>query len=242
MNSSLVSPAFEPSLQQRAMAEFLGTMFLLIGVLGSGIMAARLTDDVGLQLFQNAFATAGILAAIILTFGWVSGAHFNPAVTLAARIFGELSTRVAAVYVGAQILGGIAGAIAANLMFDLDPVTWSQTERYGANLWFSEVVATVGLLLIIWGTVRGGGNAAYAVAAYIGGAYYFTSSTSFANPAVTIARMFSNTFAGIQPASAPWFIMAQLVGVALAVLLIPFVFMTGPKAQRTDTIQEGNQR
>ena len=220
---------YEPGLAQKAIAEFLGTGFLLAGVLGSGIMAQRLSEDVGLQLFQNAFATAGVLAAIILAFGWVSGAHFNPAVTLTARLLGELTTKTALIYVAAQIVGGIIGAMAANLMFELDAVNWSTTERATTNLLLSEVIATLGLLLIIWGVVRGGraDAAPYAVAAYIGGAYYFTSSTSFANPAVTIARTLSDTFAGIKPSSAPGFIVAQLLGVAIAVGLIGVVFARG---------------
>ncbi len=225
----MTEQTYEPGLAQKALAEFLGTAFLLAGVLGSGIMAQRLSEDVGLQLFQNAFATAGVLAAIILAFGWVSGAHFNPAVTLAARLLGELTTKTAVVYVAAQVVGGIVGAIAANLMFELDAVNWSTHERSSANLLLSEVIATLGLLLIIWGVVRGGraDAAPYAVAAYIGGAYYFTSSTSFANPAVTIARTMSDTFAGIKPSSAPAFIVAQLVGVAIAVVLIGVVFTRG---------------
>ncbi len=215
-----------PGLTQRALAEFLGTALLLLGVIGSGIMAQRLSTDAGLQLLQNAFATAGVLAAIILAFAWVSGAHFNPAVTLTARLLGEVSTQTAAAYIGAQFAGGSTGAVLANLMFELDPINWSTTDRSGIHLWLAEVIATLGLLLVIWGVVRAGraDAAPYAVAAYIGGAYYFTSSTSFANPAVTVARTMSDTFAGIKPSSAPGFVLAQLIGALFAVGLIGVVF------------------
>jgi glycerol uptake facilitator-like aquaporin len=211
---------------RRLTAEFVGTAFLLAGVVGSGIMAEQLTDDVGLQLLQNAVATAAVLAALIWTFLAASGAHFNPAVTLAARLFGGIDTPTALAYVGAQVTGGIAGTIAANLMFDLDAIAWSTKDRSAGHLVFAEVIATLGLLMVIFGIVRSGhvNNVAVAVGAYIGGAYYFTSSTSFANPAVTVARMFSDTFAGIEPASAPAFIAAQVVGALLAVVLIRAVY------------------
>ncbi len=224
----------QPALRQRALAEFLGTHFLLVGVIGSGIMAQRLSDDVGLQLLQNAFATSGILAAIILAFGWISGAHFNPAVTLLARALDELDSTTAVAYLGAQLGGAISGALVANIMFDLPAVNLSTTERGSLNLLLGEVVATLGLLLIIWGVVRAGraDAAPYAVAAYIGGAYYFTSSTSFANPAVTVARTLSDTFAGIKPSSAPGFIVAQLLGTTLALVLIPVVFAHDPSPTR----------
>ena len=211
---------------RRVTAEFVGTAFLLAGVVGSGIMAERLTEDVGLQLLQNAFATAGILVALILALGPVSGAHLNPAVTLADRFFGGVDTRTAVAYVTAQVSGGIVGVIVANLMFDLPAVTWSTTERTGANLWLAEGVATLGLLLVIFGVVRSGRSsaAAYAVGAYIAAAYYFTASTSFANPAVTVARTLSDTFAGIDPADAAAFIGAQLVGTAAAIALIGVLY------------------
>ncbi len=207
-------------------AEALGTAFLLIGVVGSGIMAERLTDDVGLQLLQNAIATGGALVALILTFGSVSGAHFNPAVTLVDRALGRRDTRATVAYIAAQLVGGVSGVIIANAMFDLPLVEWSTTDRTAGNLVFSEVMATLGLLLVIFGMARSDKVDAipYAVGAYITGAYYFTSSTSFANPAVTIARMFSDTFAGIGPAGAPAFIAAQLVGVGLAITLIRHLF------------------
>ncbi len=207
---------------RRLTAEFVGTAFLLAAVVGSGIMAESLTDDVGLQLLQNAFATAGALVALILAFGAVSGAHFNPAVTITDRAFGGIDTPTAVWYVGAQVIGAIAGVMIANVMFDLDAVNWSTKDRSSINLVFAEGIATIGLLLVIFGVVRSGRSSvvAFAVGGYIAAAYYFTSSTSFANPAVTVARMFSDTFAGIEPASAPAFIAAQLVAVALAIGLI----------------------
>lgn len=216
----------ERPLASRLTAEFVGTAFLLAGVVGSGIMAEELTDDVGLQLLQNAFATAGVLVALILALGPASGAHFNPAVTLADRIFGGISTRDALAYVTAQVAGGIVGVMAANVMFDLSVVDWSAKDRSGGHLAFAEGIATLGLLLVIFGVVRSGkaGLAAFSVGGYIGGAYYFTSSTSFANPAVTVARMFSDTFAGIDPASAPAFVVAQLVAVAVAVVVIKAIY------------------
>jgi len=207
---------------RRLTGEFVGTAFLLAAVVGSGIMAERLTDDVGLQLLQNAFATAGALVALILAFGAVSGAHFNPAVTITDRAFGGIDTPTAVWYVAAQVTGAIAGVMIANVMFDLDAVNWSTKDRSSINLVFAEGIATIGLLLVIFGVVRSGRSSvvAFAVGGYIAAAYYFTSSTSFANPAVTVARMFSDTFAGIEPASAPAFIAAQLVAVGLAIGLI----------------------
>ena len=215
-------------------AEFVGTAFLLAGVVGSGIMAERLTDDVGLQLLQNAFATAGVLIALILALGGASGAHFNPAVTLAERLFGNLDTRTAVGYIVAQVSGGIVGVVIANLMFDLSAVDWSTKDRSDGNLILAEGVATFGLLLVIFGTVRSGKGSvvAFAVGWYIAGAYYFTSSTSFANPAVTVARTLSDTFAGIEPASAPAFIAAQLVAVPVAVGVVRLLY---PEAADDDS-------
>jgi glycerol uptake facilitator-like aquaporin len=211
-----------PRIVRRLTAEFVGTAFLVAGVVGSGIMAQRLTDDRGLQLLQNAAATAGVLLALILALGSASGAHFNPAVTLVDRAFGGIHTSTAALYILAQVTGAILGASAANAMFDLPLVEWSTTARSGGDLWLAEGIATVGLLIVIFGVVRAGraGMAAFAVAGYIAGAYYFTSSTSFANPAVTIGRAFSDTFAGIEPASVPMFIVAQLAGAVAATGLI----------------------
>ena len=213
-------------LVSRLLAEFVGTAFLLAAVVGSGIMAENLTDDVGLQLFQNAFATAGVLIALILALGPASGAHFNPAVTLADRLLGGIGTRDAMAYVGAQIAGGVAGVMLANAMFDLPLIEWSTKERSGSPQLIAEVVATLGLVLVIFGVVRSGraGAAAYAVGAYIGGAYYFTSSTSFANPAVTIARTMSDTFAGIDPSDAAPFIAAELVGAIVAVVVVRLIY------------------
>jgi len=211
---------------RRLTGEFVGTAFLLAAVVGSGIMAQNLTEDIGLQLLQNAFATAGVLVALILAFGSVSGAHFNPAVTLTDRWFGGIDTPTTVWYIAAQTAGGIVGVIAANIMFDLDAVNWSTRERSSLNLVFAEGVATLGLLLVIFGTVRSGRTSvvAFAVGGYIAGAYYFTSSTSFANPAVTVARMFSDTFAGIRPTDAPAFIAAQLVAVVVGIALIRVLF------------------
>jgi glycerol uptake facilitator-like aquaporin len=207
-------------------AEFVGTAFLLAAVVGSGIMAENLSDDVGLQLLQNAFATAGVLTALILALAPASGAHFNPAVTLAERLVGGIDTPTAVAYVIAQVTGGIVGVICANLMFDLGAIEWSTKDRSAGHLVFAEVIATLGLILLIFGVVRSGRASvvAFAVGGYIAGAYYFTSSTSFANPAVTVARTFSDTFAGIEPASAPAFIGAQVIGAVLAVGLARVIY------------------
>ena len=205
----------------------MGTCLLIIAVVGSGIMASRLSPtDVGIELLENAFATAGALVGLILMFGAVSGAHFNPVVTLVDRLFGTISTRDTILYVTVQTLGGCVGTVIANVMFELDPINISTHSRSSGALWLSEAVATIGLLLVIHGCVRTGRAAAvpFAVGAWIGGAYWFTSSTSFANPAVTIARMLSNSFAGIKPASAPMFIVMQLVGAVLAYALIRFIY------------------
>ena len=210
-----------------ALAEFLGTAFLVAVVVGSGIMAVRLSPgDVGLQLLENSFATAGGLIALILAFGSVSGAHFNPVVSLVDWKLGGLSTRALGAYIPAQIAGACIGCVLANLMFDLEAINISTKARNDSGLWLAEVVATVGLLLVIFGSTRGGNARAtpFAVGAYIGGAYFFTSSTSFANPAVTIGRTLSNTFAGIEPASIGAFIGAQLVGALIAWALIRALF------------------
>jgi glycerol uptake facilitator-like aquaporin len=211
---------------RRFVAEFTGTAFLLAAVVGSGIMAENLTSDVALQLLANAFATVGVLGALILALGPASGAHFNPAVTLTDRLFGGIDTPTAVGYVIAQTTGGIAGVVAANVMFDLDPIDWSTKERAAGSLIFAEGIATVGLLVVIFGVVRSGKPtlAAFSVAGYIAGAYFFTSSTSFANPAVTVARTFSDTFAGIEPASAPGFVLAQLAAVGIGAALIKAIY------------------
>jgi len=204
----------------RALAEGLGTGLLVCAVVGSGIQAERLSPgEVGLQLLENSTATALALVALILCFGSVSGAHFNPAVTLAERLTSHIDTRTAGVYAAAQVLGGCAGTIAANIMFELSAIEPSSHDRMEPALLFAEVIATFGLLTVIFGVVRSHhpGAVSIAVAAYIGAAYWFTSSTSFANPAVTIARTLTDSFAGTAPASAPGFVAAQLIGALLAV-------------------------
>jgi arsenate reductase len=213
-------------LARRATAEAIGTAFLVAIVVGSGIYAQRLSpDDIGLQLLENSIATGAGLIALILAFGPVSGAHFNPVVTLADRLLGGISNRAASVYVIAQVVGGCIGAIVANLMFSLDAVNLSTHTRSSGGLWLGEFVATIGLLLVIFGVVRSGRSsvAPFAVGGYIAAAYWFTSSTSFANPAVTIARTLSNTFAGIRPSSAPAFIVVQIVAALCAVALVRFL-------------------
>ncbi len=215
------------ALLRRLVAEAIGTGLLVIAVIGSGIMASRLSPtDVGLQLLENAAATAAALIGLILMFAAVSGAHFNPAVTLVDRMFGAISTRDSLLYVVAQTIGGCTGAVIANIMFELDPINLSTKTRSSGALWLSEVIATVGLLMVIHGCVRTGRAAAVpvAVGVWIGGAYWFTSSTSFANPAVTISRTLSDSFAGIKPSSAPMFIVMQLIGAALAFCLIKFLY------------------
>jgi arsenate reductase len=214
-------------LPRKALAEFIGTALLLIAVIGSGIAAQRLSpNDSGLELFENAAATAAALVAIILAVGSVSGAHLNPVVTLADRFFGGVTTTEAATYVVAQVAGAVSGAVIANLMFSLPAVELSTRHRSAGGLWLAEVVATFGLLLVVFGVARSGrtGAAPFAVGAYIGGAYFFTSSTSFANPAVTAARTLSNTFAGIAWRSAPAFVLAQLGGAALAVVVVRVLY------------------
>jgi arsenate reductase len=220
-------------LARRALAELIGTALLLIAVVGSGIAAERLSPGAaGLQLLENAAATAAALVAIILAVGPVSGAHLNPVITLADRRYGGLDTPTAAAYIGAQVSGGVLGTVVANLMFDLPAVEWSTTERSGGGLWLAEVVATFGLVLVVFGVVRSGRTALapFAVGAYIGGAYFFTASTCFANPAVTLARTLSDTFAGIEPSSAPAFVAAQLTGAALAVACVQVLYPTVAEA------------
>jgi glycerol uptake facilitator-like aquaporin len=208
----------ELDLTRRLAAEGIGTGFLVIAVIGSGIMAGRLSPhDAGLQLLENAAATAAALIGLILIFGAVSGAHLNPVVTLVDRAFGGITTRDSAFYIG---------AVLANLMFELPAVELSTKTRSSPALWLSEIIATVGLLLVIHGCVRTGraNVVAFAVGIWIGGAYWFTSSTSFANPAVTIARTLSDTFTGIKPSSAPMFILMQLVGAGIAYGLIRLLY------------------
>jgi glycerol uptake facilitator-like aquaporin len=217
----------EVDLFRRLVAEALGTGLLLIAVVGSGIMASRLSrGDVGLQLLENAAATAAALIGLILIFGAISGGHFNPVVTLVDRAFGSITTQETGLYIVVQVFGACVGTVLANLMFELPAIELSTKARSSGALWLSEVIATVGLLLVIHGCVRTGraNVVAFAVGIWIGGAYWFTSSTSFANPAVTIARTLSNTFAGIEPSSAPMFVLMQLVGAAIAYGLIRLLY------------------
>ena len=216
-----------PALARRAVAELVGTALLVATVVGSGIAASRLTHDVGLRLLENSIATGAVLVALILALQPVS-ASFNPVVTLVERALGVITTRDVAVLVPAQVVGGLVGAVVANVMFDLDAVSWSTHERTGIGMWLGEVVATLGLVIVVLGTVRTGRVelAAYAVGGWIAAAYWFTSSTSFANPAVTLARMLSDTFAGISPGSVPMFVLMQLVGGALGALLGRLLFPT----------------
>jgi glycerol uptake facilitator-like aquaporin len=210
-------------LARKSLAEFVGTAMLVAAVIGSGIAAQRLSPgDVGLQLLENTAATAAALVALILALGAVSGAHLNPVVTLVDRVLGGLTNGEAAMYVAAQVAGGALGAVVANLMFSESAVSFSTHHRATGAHVFGEIVATFGLMLVVFGVARSGRAAAapFAVAAYIAAAYWFTSSTSFANPAVTIARTLSNTFAGIAPSSAPAFIGAQLVGGALGLACV----------------------
>ncbi|MGI8760547.1 MAG: aquaporin [Jatrophihabitantaceae bacterium] len=210
------------ALARRALAEFVGTAFLVAAVIGSGIAAGRLSPhDAGLELLENSIITGGALVALILALQPVSAA-FNPIVTLVERALGAVSTRDAAALIAAQLAGGTLGAVVANLMFELTAVNLSTRHRDNGGVLLGEVVATLGLLVVIFGTVRAGRGhqVAYAVGGYILAAYWFTSSTSFANPAVTVARMFSDTFAGIAPSSAALFVLMQLLGGLLGYALI----------------------
>ena len=214
------------ALPRRVAAELVGTAFLVAAVVGSGVAAQRLSPgDAGLQLLQNAVATGAALVALILALQPVSAA-FNPIITLVERAFGTISSRAAAALVAGQIIGGVVGVILANLMFTLPPVMVASTARGGSGQWLAEGVATAGLVLIVFGAARTGrpDRVAYAVGGYITAAYWFTSSTSFANPAVTTARMLSDTFTGIQPASVPGFLAAQLAGGAVGYLLARNLF------------------
>ena len=227
--------AQQAPLPRRLLAEFLGSAFLAAAVIGSGIAAANLSPgDVGLQLFENAAATATGLFTIILMFGFVSGGHFNPVVSLVDASFGGLRWRHAFAYIPAQVAGCIAGAITANAMFALAAVSISDKHRASEAHLFAEIIATLGLLLVIFSLARTrrGSLAPAAVGAYIGAAYFFTSSTSFANPAISVGRMFSDTFAGIAPASVPGFVVAQLIGgvVAIGVLRVLYPDITPDEA------------
>ena len=212
----------KPNLARRTAAEFLGTAMLLGAVVGSGIMAERLAGgNAAVALLSNTIATGAALVALILTFGNISGAHFNPAVTIADALEKGISPRDALAYIAAQITGAFAGVAAANVMFELPVFFVSQKARTGGAQWFSEFVATFGLLAVIWGCVRlrSAIVVPFAVAAYITAAYWFTASSSFANPAVTLARSMSDSFAGIRPIDTPGFIVAQISGAIAATLL-----------------------
>lgn len=225
-----------PRLAQRAFAEWLGTAFLLAAVVGSGIMAQKLSGgNVALALLCNTIATGAILVVLILMFGPVSGAHFNPAVTLVFALRGETAWIDAAIYAAAQIAGAIIGVWIAHLMFGLPVLQMSLTERSGTGQWLAEAVATFGLLLTIFGVgSRASAAVPYAVGLYITSAYWFTASTSFANPAVTIARSLSDTFAGIAPHSVPAYIAAQLIG---AILTIPLAsWLWGRASTKRDAV------
>lgn len=213
-------------MQRRLFAEGLGSAFLLIGVVGSGIMGESLAGgNVAIALLANAIATGCILYVLITTLGPVSGAHFNPAVTLAFLLRKDITLKDATAYVPVQIIGAILGVWVAHLMFDLDVLQASTKARTGPAQWTSEIVATFGLLFVIFGGIRHRPDAvATLVALYITGAYWFTASTSFANPAVTIARTLSDTFAGIAPGDAPMFIVMQIIGVGIAAVTLPRLF------------------
>jgi glycerol uptake facilitator-like aquaporin len=236
------------TLRRSLLAEFLGSAFLAAVVIGSGIAAQRLSPgDVGLELFENAAATAAGLYTIILMFGPVSGAHLNPVVSLVDASFGGLSWRRAFAYIPAQVAGCIAGALAANGMFALAAVSVSTKHRAtGAHL-LAEVIATLGLLLVIFSLARTKRAAAApaAVGAYIGAAYFFTSSTSFANPAIAIGRMFSNSFAGIAPASVPGYVIAELIGGVVAIVVLRTLYPDVTPEEAADVIMphpDGHQR
>ncbi|MER7810898.1 MIP/aquaporin family protein [Streptomyces sp900116325] len=233
-------------LGRRAFAEAVGSAALVAVVVGSGIQATELTRDVGVQLLANSLATVFGLGVLIALLGPVSGAHFNPVVTLAAWLTGRrggdgLTARDVAAYVPAQIAGAIAGSLVADAMFGRPVVQWSAHDRFAGHLWLGEVVATAGLVLLIFGLSRTGRAhfGPVAVASYIGAAYWFTSSTSFANPAVTIGRAFTNTFAGIAPGSLGPFIVAQLVGAALGLGLMTAVFGRPARAEAGTVPRQG---
>lgn len=252
-----MSAAPQASLSRRAVAELLGTALLVATVIGSGIMGETLASgNIAVALLANTLATGAVLVTLILTFGPISGAHMNPAVTVADASHGGTPWREVPVYVAAQILGGLVGTACAHLMFGKPLFFASQHVRAGGPQLFSEFVATFGLLSVIWGTSRSRpGATPFAVAAYITAAYWLTASTSFANPAVTIARAASDTFAGIRPADAPGFIAAQAVGAAAATLLFrwlvpkapavhPYLVNSeiAPKETRKETHEDGTVR
>ena len=225
------------ALGRRALAELVGTAFLVMAIIGSGIAASRLSPgESGLQLLENSLVTGAALVALLLALQPVSAA-FNPVVTLVERLLGVIGSRAALVLITGQLLGGLLGVVLANLMFGLPAVSVSTHGRSGAGIWLAEIIATAGLLLIIFGAARAGrtDRIAYAVGAYITAAYWFTSSTSFANPAVTIARMFSDSFAGIAPGSVPAFLLAQAIGAAAGYGLIRILY---PKSTPLPTAED----
>jgi glycerol uptake facilitator-like aquaporin len=231
-----------PSLAQRLFAEWLGTAFLLAAVVGSGIMAAKLAGDGAVALLCNTIPTGAILVVLILIFSPLSGAHFNPAVSLAFALRRELPWSTAALYIAVQLLGGVAGVWMAHLMFELPLWQFSATVRTGPGQWLAEAVATFGLVLTIFGCIaRAPAAVPYAVGLYVTSAYWFTASTSFANPAVTIARSFSDTFAGIAPAGVFAFIAAQLVGMLAAVAIGAWLWPKGCKGDHADRIIPGRK-
>jgi len=234
-----VSHVSEVNLWRRLGAEYLGSLFLAALVIGSGIAAQRLSPgDTGLQLFENASATAAGLFAIILMFGPVSGGHFNPVVSMVDAAFGGLNWRDAAAYIPAQVAGCVSGAVVANAMFSLKVLELSTKHRASGAHFLAEVVATAGLLLVIFALARSGRprSTPAAVGAYIGAAYFFTSSTSFANPAITVGRTFSNSFAGIAPTSVPTFVAAQVVGGVVAFAAIRLLYPGVTPAEAADVL------
>ncbi len=233
-----------PPLRRRLLAELLGSAFLAALVVGSGIAAQTLSpNDVGLELFENAAATAAGLFTIILMFGPVSGGHFNPVVSLADASFGGISWRDAVAYMPAQVLGCVLGAVVANGMFSLAAISISTHHRASPAHLFSEVIATAGLLLVIFSLARTkrAHIAPAAVGAYIGAAYFFTSSASFANPAITVGRLFSNTFAGIAPASVPGYVIAQLVGGVCAIFTVRVLYPDLTADEAADAVMPHHQ-
>jgi glycerol uptake facilitator-like aquaporin len=232
------------SLSRRLAAEFLGTAFLVAAVVGSGIMGERLAGgNVAIALLANTIATGAALVFLILTFGPISGAHFNPAVTLVDAMEGGIAWLDAGAYALAQFLGAVGGAMAADVMFRLSPISLSHHSRSGVAQMFSEFVATFGLLCVIWGCSRlRSGMVPFAVGAYITAAYWFTSSTSFANPAVTIARALSDTFAGISPADVPGFVVAQICGAIAATLLFRWLVPSLPSTAEAVVVPHSSPR
>jgi glycerol uptake facilitator-like aquaporin len=224
--SSLPGPL--PLLARQALAELLGSAGLVAVVVGSGIAAERLSTDHGLRLFENALVTGAGLVALILAFGPVSGGHFNPVISVVDRVYGGLTNRQLAAYVPAQLAGGFVGVVLANLMFDLDAIDLSTHERSSGGLWLAEALATFGLVVLVFSLVRARRTdlAPFAVGAYIAGAYFWSSSTSFANPMIDVARMLSDTFAGIAPSSVPMFVVMQLAGAALAAVVVQLLYPT----------------